>query len=60
MPGKTDPQRLPVLYDLRNQRFIADPAIGGRYRAIPSPGAEVIDGGNFDTGSSGVLPPPVP
>lgn len=58
MAATTDPQRRPVLYDLRNQRFLADPVIGGNYRPIPPPNAGVIDGGNFDTGLSTFTTPP--
>ena len=36
MPANRDPQRRPVLYDLKNGRFLADPAIGSKYYAIPS------------------------
>lgn len=36
MAGNTDPQRRPVLYDLRNKRLLADPAIGTNYYVIPS------------------------
>ncbi len=35
--AKTDPQRRPVLYDLKNQRFLADPAIGTNFYVLPSP-----------------------
>lgn len=34
MAGNRDPQRRPVLYDLKNQRFLADPAIGSTYYPI--------------------------
>ena len=36
MAANRDPQRRPVLYDLKNGRFLADPAIGSKYYAIPS------------------------
>jgi len=36
MAGNSDPQRRPVLYDLKNQRFLADPLIGSKYYPIPS------------------------
>lgn len=36
MAAKSDPQRRPVLYDLKNGRFLADPAIGSKYYPIPS------------------------
>jgi hypothetical protein len=36
MAGNSDPQRRPVVYDLRNQRFLADPLIGSKYYPIPS------------------------
>lgn len=41
MPGSSDPQRRPVLFDLKNQRFLADPVGGGSYYPITqvSPGA---------------------
>lgn len=35
MSGTGDPQRRPVLYDLVNQRFFADPVGAGRYYPIP-------------------------
>lgn len=38
MTANRDPQRRPVLYDLRNGRFLADPAIGSKYYAIPTGG----------------------
>ena len=34
MAGNRDPQRRPVLYDLKNQRLLADPAIGSTYYPI--------------------------
>lgn len=43
MSGITDPQRRPVVYDLRNQRFLADPLIGGSYYPIPSTGLTASD-----------------
>lgn len=36
MAGNSDPQRRPVLYDLKNQRFLADPLIGSKYYPISS------------------------
>jgi len=36
MAAKSDPQRRPVFYDLRNGRFLADPAIGSSYYPIPA------------------------
>ena len=36
MAGNSDPQRRPVLYDLKNQRFLADPLIGSTYYPIAS------------------------
>lgn len=35
MSGNSDPQRRPVLYDLKNQRFLADPLIGSKFTTIP-------------------------
>lgn len=44
MAANRDPQRRPVLYDLKNGRFLADPAIGSTYYAIPSlDGDQTID-----------------
>lgn len=43
MPGKSDPQRRPVLFDLKNQRYLVDPIIGGSYYPIPSPGLTAND-----------------
>lgn len=43
MAGNRDPQRRPVLYDLKNQRFLADPAIGSTYYPITvSPGGTYL------------------
>ena len=36
MSGSSDPQRRPVLYDLKNQRLLADPVVGSRYVVIPA------------------------
>lgn len=54
MAANTDPQRRPVLYDLRNQRLLADPVIGNKYHlvSISVPVTGQIDGGDFDSGSS--------
>lgn len=54
MAANTDPQRRPVLYDLRNQRLLADPVIGNKYHlvTITAPVTSLIDGGDFDSGTS--------
>jgi hypothetical protein len=38
MAGNTDPQRRPVVYDLRNQQLLADPLIGSRLIPVPNSG----------------------
>jgi len=55
MTTTTDPQRRPVLYDLRNRRLLADPAIGTNYVVIPSPvdGDTTID--LINTATSAVI-----
>lgn len=35
MTARSDPQRRPVFYDLKNQRLLADPAIGSTYTPVP-------------------------
>ena len=51
MTANTDPQRRPVLYDMRNQRLLADPLIGSKYHLV-APVEGLIDGGDFDSGTS--------
>jgi hypothetical protein len=38
MAGNTDPQRRPVVYDIKNQRLLADPLIGGRWIPVVNSG----------------------
>lgn len=56
MTANTDPQRRPVLYDLRNQRLLADPVIGNKYHLVTlsTPVSGSIDGGDFDSGTSAI------